>query len=101
MALANGTMNPWFWILVGVTWLNWLVVVLVFASRAAATGDFAPGWRIRCVTCGRNRPAAEVGIIRLGGYGTKYTLVRCGSCERIRWAAIERKPVEPNNANTN
>jgi hypothetical protein len=77
----------------GIAWAVAALLVLILVLRAAARGDFAPGWQIRCLTCGRTRNASEAGIVRLGARGTKYTLAKCCGCERIRWAAIERDPV--------
>ncbi|MDP6442680.1 MAG: hypothetical protein QF805_02715, partial [Pirellulaceae bacterium] len=68
--------------------------VLVFTAGLGAgfrsSGlDLAPGWRIRCTTCGRSRRAAEAGVVRLGAVGTKRTLGKCSNCNALRWVAIE------------
>ena len=41
-------------------------------------------WQIRCVTCGRTRPALEAGIVRIAPALRKYTL-----------APVLRLPVAP------
>jgi hypothetical protein len=87
-------MHTMLWLFLGVVWIAATLLVVLLVRRAAAKGDFAPGWRIRCLTCGRHRDAFEAGIIRIGAYGTKYTLARCSDCGRLRWAAIERCPAE-------
>jgi len=51
----------------------------------------APGWTVRCRRCGFTEPWGKYGI-RLGAWGTKYTLGRCANCGRFTTFAIERKP---------
>ncbi len=54
---------------------------------------FAPGWQVRCVSCGWTVPAAELGIVRVGAWSYKKFLVgRCRGCGRIRFLAVERAP---------
>jgi hypothetical protein len=53
---------------------------------------YAPGWRIRCLSCGKTRPAGEAGMIRVAAVGKKYTIGRCGACGRLRWIVVERDP---------
>ncbi len=79
--------------LLGVAWIVGMLLAVFLLLRASATGVYAPGWQIRCLTCGRIRNASAAGIVRLGARGTKYTLAKCSGCERIRWAAIEQDPV--------
>jgi hypothetical protein len=55
--------------------------------------DLAPGWQIRCTHCGRSKPLAAVGGIRLGAFSIgKRTIAWCSNCRRLRIAAIERVP---------
>jgi hypothetical protein len=49
----------------------------------------APGWRIRCCTCGFTEHFGKYGI-RMAAAGTKYTLGRCQCCNRIRIQIIEK-----------
>ena len=51
---------------------------------------YAPGWQIRCLTCGLKVPAGEVGIIRIGAFGRSYKLGWCSRCKRLRCLVIER-----------
>ena len=46
-------------------------------------------WQIRCVTCGRTRPAEDAGIVRIAPALRKYTLAWCSACRWLRFAAIE------------
>jgi hypothetical protein len=56
------------------------------------TGGFAPGWQIRCPSCGRTADASEAGIVRVGAASVgKRILGRCTQCKRLRWLALERK----------
>ena len=52
--------------------------------------SLAPGWILRCFSCGRSRPFGEAGGIRLGAWGTKVTLVWCSECRGLRIGVIER-----------
>ena len=54
---------------------------------------FHTRWQIRCLTCGRRRDAAEVGIVRIGA-GRKYTLGWCSRCRRLRCCVIEPLPAD-------
>jgi hypothetical protein len=57
------------------------------------TGGYAPGWQVRCTSCGWTRPAAEAGIVRVGAASRgKWTLGWCRNCRKLRWIAIERQP---------
>ena len=52
---------------------------------------YAPGWQVRCPHCGTTRPAAEVGIIRIGAASKgKRTLGWCSVCRRVRVLVIEQ-----------
>ncbi|UCG32037.1 MAG: hypothetical protein JSU68_10270 [Phycisphaerales bacterium] len=57
--------------------------------------DLAPGWRVRCLTCGLAIDAEQAGIIRLGGRGKSYKLGWCSRCRRVRCFVVERKPPVP------
>ncbi|QDU71688.1 hypothetical protein [Mucisphaera calidilacus] len=86
-------MNP-----IHLTWIIPLFFLSLFGFFAilsaiiSRTGGYAPGWRIRCTTCGHHKPAAEAGIIRVAAAGTKYTLGRCSHCRKLRLVAIEKDP---------
>ena len=58
------------------------------------TDAAAPGWKIQCVSCGRQKSLAEVGGARIGGSGTKYTLGRCSSCRGF-WIMKIHRPSRP------
>ncbi len=49
-------------------------------------------WQIRCLTCDTARNAEDVGIIRKGAYGRKYTLGWCSRCRWLRRCVIEQVP---------
>ena len=71
-----------------------LVAILVIMSAVRKrTGGHAPGWRVRCLSCGHTRPAADAGIVRVGAFSSKkYTLGRCSHCGGLRFIAIETDP---------
>ena len=50
----------------------------------------APGWQIRCLTCGLRVDAGRAGIIRLGAIGKSYKIGWCSRCRRIRCLVVER-----------
>ena len=50
----------------------------------------APGWAIRCLTCGLAEPWGKYGI-RLGGAGKPRTLGWCSRCRRFRCHVIEKR----------
>ena len=54
----------------------------------------APGWRIRCRTCGFTEHWGKYGI-RMGAVGRNWTLGRCAHCGRWRIHVIEKGPVSP------
>lgn len=57
---------------------------------------YAPGWQVRCVSCGWIRAAADLGLVRIGAWSWKKAIVgRCGGCGRIRLLALERGPGTP------
>jgi len=76
-----------FGVLIGLT-----VIFFVLGKLLGKVGGYAPGWRIRCLSCGKIRPATEAGIIRIVGAGKSYKFLRCGTCEKLRWVALERDP---------
>jgi hypothetical protein len=53
------------------------------------SGGYAPGWQLRCTTCGHTGDAAKAGLIRIGSTESQ-TLGYCSKCSRLRWLAIER-----------
>lgn len=54
---------------------------------------YAPGWQIRCTSCGRTREAAAAGIVRVGAWSRgKRTLGWCRQCRWFRLLAVERVP---------
>jgi hypothetical protein len=60
---------------------------------------YAPGWQIRCSKCGLTFDAADLGIVRIGGFGRSYKLLWCGQCRWFRWFALEKKPAgQPDHA---
>lgn len=50
----------------------------------------APGWRMRCLTCGFSEPWGKHGI-RLAAVGKKYTLCYCPRCRWLRCVVVEKK----------
>ena len=79
----------WLWLAIPVVVLLVLIAVLGLVLRR--TGGYAPGWMMRCASCGYTRPAAEAGMVRVGAASwKKYTLGRCTRCNRFRIFAIER-----------
>ena len=49
-------------------------------------------WQIRCLTCGLKRRARDAGIVRVGGWGRKYTIGWCSRCRWLRCAVVEATP---------
>ena len=85
------------WTILGT--VGWLVLLaggicIITAVTKESGVDLAPGWRLRCTKCNAHKPGKEVGMIRLGGVGNKHTIGFCRNCDRLRWIAIERVPVE-------
>ena len=73
----------------------WVGLAILFVTMARFLGNrpgYAPGWRVRCRTCGATRPAGEAGIWRIGGFGKEITLGSCSQCGRLRWLVVERDP---------
>jgi hypothetical protein len=68
-----------------------LAIVIPFLRSARETTR-REGWTIRCLRCGYTAEYAGAGGIRAGGRGSPRTLMKCPSCARLRWAAIERPP---------
>jgi len=59
-------------------------------ARAEVEGE-APGWNLRCGPCGREKPAAEAGIVRIGAASVgKRVLGYCTQCRRFRMLHLER-----------
>lgn len=58
------------------------------------TGGYAPGWQIRCWTCGDTRDGAEVGMVRVSKSKGKFTgtFGWCRKCRRLRFFIVERTP---------
>ncbi len=56
------------------------------------TGGYAPGWHIRCLNCGKTKPAAQVGIIRIGGKASRKIKAQCSQCQTLVWVVLEPKP---------
>jgi len=54
---------------------------------------WAPGWVVRCLTCGFTEPWGKYGI-RLGATGRKCTLGWCSRCRWIRCHVIEKRKTE-------
>ena len=52
----------------------------------------ASRWQIRCLTCGLKRRAIDAGIVRVGGWGRKYTVAWCSRCRWLRCAVVEATP---------
>jgi len=67
--------------------------IMILGLLLRKMGANAEGWRVRCTSCGRTRPADNVGIIRMGAISRlKYTLGRCSHCGGVRFMAIESDP---------
>ena len=45
-------------------------------------------WMIQCPTCGNEKSVWEAGGTRYKGYGTKRTLGKCSTCNKMRWLRI-------------
>jgi hypothetical protein len=69
-----------------------LAAVILFVRLRG--GDMAPGWQVRCLTCGLTFDAGDLGIIRLHAVGNTYLLRKCGQCEHMRRLIVERKPAD-------
>ena len=59
--------------------------------------SLAPGWHIRCGTCGRSKTLASVGGIRIGGNrgAKKATLGWCSGCRGLRMLSIVHESRAP------
>lgn len=68
---------------------------------AEQTGDWAPGWIIRCMSCGTSKSLSELGWVRIGGYGRKTRRVMCSKCRGIQLAEIIKTsdPVSDDDSN--
>ena len=56
--------------------------------------DLAPGWQIRCPTCGKIKPYGTVGVRLWAASRGKRMLGYCLDCRRFVWAVVERTPAE-------
>jgi hypothetical protein len=79
-------------------WSIWLVLgvvgfYLLLGIILRITGGYAPGWQIRCGSCGATRAAAEVGIVRVGWFKGQAagTFGWCKNCRGLRMFLVERK----------
>ena len=84
-----------FWTIISI--IGWLVllagmITLVTSLTKESGVDWAPGWQLRCSKCSHHKAGKDVGMIRLGAVGKKYTLGYCSRCDRLRWIVIERAP---------
>ena len=86
------TSEAWLFLGFGIAWVIAVLVIVITLMKADKTGNLAPGWRVRCATCGRAKPANELGMICLGRIGSKPMLVTCHGCERLRFAILEKDP---------
>jgi hypothetical protein len=70
------------------------------ANFKISKGDngFAPGWQVRCATCGHTIPGNKAGVFRLGfrGKGRRYEskIWHCDICMGLRSFYIEQIPDE-------
>jgi hypothetical protein len=78
------------WIVFGIAFTGAVLIRIMLRLR----GGYAPGWRVRCLSCGDVRPAAEHGIVRLWRWSAfgKPTLVMCRRCGWLRMGWLERDP---------
>lgn len=51
---------------------------------------YAPGWQVRCLTCGLRVDAGRAGVVRIAAVGKSYKLGWCSRCRRIRCLVVER-----------
>jgi len=51
---------------------------------------YAPGWQVRCLTCGFKIAAGEAGVVRIAAAGKSYKLGWCRRCRRLRCIVVER-----------
>ena len=73
--------------------LFFAILFIVLSLTLGRSGGYAPGWQLRCLTCGHTGDAASSGIVRMGAASMgKRILGRCSNCGRLRWLALERKP---------
>ena len=56
---------------------------------------YAPGWQVRCLSCGLKVDAGKAGIIRIRAAGKSYNLGWCSRCRRLRCLVVERTDDEP------
>ena len=78
-------MNTW-WLLLSIP-LTFLLLSFVLRR----TGGYAPGWVLRCTSCGHSADASAAGVVRLGATSkSKRTLGHCSRCGSLRWLSVER-----------
>lgn len=59
------------------------------AIKGRERKGYAPGWRICCCTCGRSKPAARSGIVRIKAFSReKYVGGFCSHCRWFRWLRL-------------
>lgn len=64
----------------------------------AAAAELA-GWEVRCLSCGKTKPLAEVDGARIDAASIgKRILLTCSNCKRQRWAVVERPGVSASSA---
>lgn len=79
------------WILVVVVAGTGLASLIAVVVVATLTQGRRGRWQVRCTTCGRVRPAEEIGIVRIGARSRwKRTVGRCSACDALRLLAVER-----------
>ena len=67
------------------------------ARRPLNLPGFAPGWRISCPKCGRSKPLAKAGAVRIGARSiSKKVLGWCSGCGWLRWLKVTRDLNKPN-----
>jgi hypothetical protein len=55
---------------------------------------YAPGWQVRCCTCGLTFDAADLGMVFVWKthIGKQYKLLWCQQCRWVRWLSVENRP---------
>ena len=79
------------WVLTIWLTLGLVVFFVIVTLILRVTGGYAPGWQIRCTTCGRTRDAGKAGLVRVKAASAgKRMLGWCSGCRRLRILAAER-----------
>jgi ribosomal protein S27E len=60
-------------------------------KRAAEMEAESRTWMVRCRKCGNERSIWDMGGLRYKARGRPWRLVRCSSCNRLRWARVYRR----------